>query len=145
MNTKGDECKSHITIKVKINTDIPVTQINTSKFTIGLLCLWNHIYALGGGSDLVTKWCPSLVTPLPVACQAPLSMRFSRQEYYSELPFPSPWDLPHPGLTRKQLMYPICCLPLLCFFLNFFLPSPWLFFSLCHIYTHKCWLVLYRF
>ena len=33
-----------------------------------------------------------------VACQAPLSMRFSRQEYWSDLPLPSPGDLPHPGI-----------------------------------------------
>ena len=30
--------------------------------------------------------------------QAPLSMGFSRQEYWSSLPFPSPGDLPHPGI-----------------------------------------------
>ena len=34
--------------------------------------------------------------PLTVACQASLSMRFSRQECWSELPFPSPGDLPNP-------------------------------------------------
>ena len=34
---------------------------------------------------------------LTVACQAPLSMGFSRQEYWSGLPFPSPGDLPDPG------------------------------------------------
>ena len=33
-------------------------------------------------------------TPQTVACQAPLSMGFSRQEYWSRLPFPSPGDLP---------------------------------------------------
>ena len=33
-----------------------------------------------------------------VARQAPLSMEFSRQEYWSGLPFPSPGDLPHPGI-----------------------------------------------
>ena len=33
-----------------------------------------------------------------VACQALLSVRFSRQEYCSELPFPSPGDLPNPGI-----------------------------------------------
>ena len=37
-------------------------------------------------------------TPRTVAYQAPLSMRFSRQEYYSELPFPSPGNLPEPGI-----------------------------------------------
>ena len=33
-----------------------------------------------------------------VACQVPLSMGFSKQEYWSGLPFPSPGDLPDPGL-----------------------------------------------
>ena len=33
-----------------------------------------------------------------VAHQAPLSMGFSRQEYWSGLPFPPPGDLPHPGI-----------------------------------------------
>ena len=36
-------------------------------------------------------------TPWTVACQAPLSMGFSRQEYWSGLPFPSPRDHPNPG------------------------------------------------
>ena len=37
-------------------------------------------------------------TPWTVAYQAPQSMGFSRQEYWSGLPFPSPWDLPNPGI-----------------------------------------------
>ena len=37
-------------------------------------------------------------TPWTVAHQAPPSMGFSRQEYWSGLPFPSPWDLPDPGI-----------------------------------------------
>ena len=37
-------------------------------------------------------------TPWMVARQAPLSMGFSRQEYWSGLPFPSPEDLPNPGI-----------------------------------------------
>ena len=36
--------------------------------------------------------------PWTVACQAPSSVRFSRQEYWSGLPFPSPGDLPNPGI-----------------------------------------------
>ena len=40
---------------------------------------------------------PLLATPWTVALQAPLSMQFSRQEYWSGLPFPSPGDLPDPG------------------------------------------------
>ena len=38
------------------------------------------------------------VTPWTVANQAPLSMGFSRQEYWSGLPFPSPGDLPNAGI-----------------------------------------------
>ena len=38
-------------------------------------------------------------TPWTVAYQAPLSMGFSRQEYWSGVPFPSPGDLPNPGIT----------------------------------------------
>ena len=38
------------------------------------------------------------VTPWTVAHQAPLSMGFSRQGYWSGLPFPSPGDLPNPGI-----------------------------------------------
>ena len=37
-------------------------------------------------------------TPWTVARQAPLSMGFSRQEYWSGLPFPYPGDLPNPGI-----------------------------------------------
>ena len=37
-------------------------------------------------------------TPWTVAYQAPLSIEFSRQEYWSGLPFPSPGDLPNPGI-----------------------------------------------
>ena len=41
-----------------------------------------------------------------VACQAPLSMEFPRQEYWSGLPFPTPGDLPDPGIKPASLMSP---------------------------------------
>ena len=41
-----------------------------------------------------------------VAHQAPLSMGFSRQEYWSGLPCPPPGDLPNPGIEPASLMYP---------------------------------------
>ena len=47
--------------------------------------------------------CATLQT---VACQAPLSVGFSRQEYRSGLLCPSPGDLPHPGVEPLSLMYP---------------------------------------
>ena len=41
-----------------------------------------------GGGGLVVKLRPTFVTPLTLACQAPLSMGFSGQEYWTGLPFP---------------------------------------------------------
>ena len=41
-------------------------------------------------------------TPWTVTYQAPLSMGFSRQEYWSGLPFPSPGDLPDPGIEPRS-------------------------------------------
>ena len=42
-------------------------------------------------------------TPWTVAYYAPQSMGFSRQEYWSGLPFPSPEDLPDPGIEPRSL------------------------------------------
>ena len=46
------------------------------------------------------------MTPWTVAHQAPLSMEFSRQEYWSGLPFPSPGHLPKPGIKPASLVSP---------------------------------------
>ena len=54
------------------------------------------------GGGVVAKSCPTLVTPWTVACQASLTMGFSRQEYWSGLPFPSPGDLPNPGIEPRS-------------------------------------------
>ena len=65
--------------------------------------MWSSVASLA--SVFVWKWkCLSLsrvwlfVTPRTVAHQAPLSMEFSREEYWSGLPCPSPGDLPKPGV-----------------------------------------------
>ena len=42
--------------------------------------------------------CPPLCYPMVVALQAPLSMEFSRQEYWNGLPFPTPGHLPNPKI-----------------------------------------------
>ena len=47
------------------------------------------------------------VTPWTAAHQAPLSMGFSRQEYWSGLPLPSPGELPEPGIERSSLVSPM--------------------------------------
>ena len=51
---------------------------------------------------LVIQSCPTFVTPWTVAHQAPLSMEFSRQQYWSGLPFPSPGDLPDLGTEPRS-------------------------------------------
>ena len=43
-------------------------------------------------------------TPWTIACQAPLSMEFSRLEHWGGLPFPSPGDLPDPGIKLVSLV-----------------------------------------
>ena len=60
-----------------------------------------------GDGGLVTKLCPTLATSWTVACcQAPLSMEFSRQEYWSELPCPHPGDLPNPRIEPRPATLP---------------------------------------
>ena len=51
-------------------------------------------------------------TPWTVARQAPLSMEFSRQEYWSGLPFLPPGDLPDPGIEPKSLALRADSLPI---------------------------------
>ena len=76
------------------------------------------------------KWlsCVRLfATPWTVAYQAPLSMGFSRQEYWSGLPFPSPGDLPDPGIEpgspalQADAVTKSC--PILCDTMNCSLPG----------------------
>ena len=53
---------------------------------------------IGGlGAEL----CLTLATPWTIACQASQSMRFPRQEYWSELPFPSSRDFPNPEIESE--------------------------------------------
>ena len=51
---------------------------------------------------LVALLCLTLCDPVIVVHQAPLSIEVSRQEYWSGLPFPSPGDLPDPGIKPRS-------------------------------------------
>ena len=66
-------------------------------------------WSLCGG--LVAKSCLTLSTPWTVAHQAPMSIGFSRQEYWSVLPSPSPGDLPNPGIEPGSLALQADSLP----------------------------------
>ena len=57
---------------------------------------------MSGGGGLVAKSCQTLVTQWTVAHQARLSMGFSRQEYWSGLPFPAPGLLSNPGIEPRS-------------------------------------------
>ena len=59
-------------------------------------CVISHGIFSHSCSD--TQSCLTFVTPQTVTCQAPLSMEFSRQEYWHGLQFPPVGDLPKPGL-----------------------------------------------
>ena len=73
-------------------------------------CLWNYAMFLAVSLGCVVLSCFSHVwpcaTPWAIACQAALSMGFSRQEYWSGLPFPPPGDLPNPGIELVSLTTP---------------------------------------
>ena len=76
-----------------------------------------------------------LKTPWAVAHQASLSMGFSRQEYWSRLPFPSPGDLPNLGIEPESLTSP--ALAMLSHFSRVRLCATWVFFT-----TNTTWEVL---
>ena len=63
--------------------------------------IWDHFSPVQGPSlkseSEVAQSCPPLCDPMDVAYKVPSSMEFSRQEYWSGLPFPSPGNLPDPG------------------------------------------------
>ena len=66
------------------------------------LCLCKILSSSSSRRSEVAKSCPTLATPWTVACQAPLSVGFSRQEYWSGLPLTSPGDLPDLGIEPRS-------------------------------------------
>ena len=67
------------------------------------ICIFREWVVVGG--SLVTKLCLTFAAPWTVAHQTPLSMEFSRQEYWSGLPFPSLEDLS----TQESNPCPLYC------------------------------------
>ena len=76
----------------------PLQILNLTSHTIAVkrqvLLLFSHCHF----SCLVAKLCPTLCNPMAIVHQVPLSMGFSRQEYWSRLPFPSPGYISDPGI-----------------------------------------------
>ena len=71
-------------------------------FGFGLLLLCEVLLCTHGGLVVVVVWFLSRIqlfaSPWTAVCQSPLSIGFPRQEYWSGLPFPSPGNLPDPGI-----------------------------------------------
>ena len=77
----------------EIKTDTTNLGWSASFFSFSLPSVYRVV---GGG--IVTRLCWTFATSWIGACQAPLSLGFSRQEYWSGLPFPPPGNLPDPGI-----------------------------------------------
>ena len=77
------------------------TTVEKHQFFSAQPSLWSHSH-ICSSSSLVAKSCLTLATPWTIALQVPLSVGFSRQEYWSGLPYPSPGDLPDPGIKPRS-------------------------------------------
>ena len=94
----------------------PQAVLGTSGMCLSILCSdyyeWQRYWQEGAleSSRIIILLALShvwlLATPWTTAHQAPLSMRFSRQEYWSGLPFPPPGELSHPGIKLKSPVAP---------------------------------------
>ena len=79
--------------------------------------MWNvepHLSEMdsaNNGDGLVTKSCPTIAIPWTVVFQAPLSVEFSRPEYWSGWAFPSPGDLPDPGIKPGPPAWQVDSIP----------------------------------
>ena len=91
-------------MKQTCNNSKKVTIIYYDKYNLMSLLKWVKVKSLSRVRLFATPW--------TVAYQAPPSIEFSRQEYWSGLPFPSPGDLPDPGNKPgcpqcRQMVYPL--------------------------------------
>ena len=91
LNMHGEKTMAEEEVDIRGETFIHYPGLNG----LTLVPLGSECVLIGGG--LVAKLCPTLANPWTVALKILLPMGFSRQEYWSRLPFPSPGDLPDPG------------------------------------------------
>ena len=66
-----------------------------------------HLSCIDTGWLYVLSHVQLFATPWTIARQAPMSMEFSRQEYWSGLSFPTPGDLPNLGIKPTSLSSPV--------------------------------------
>ena len=81
--------------------------LNSSKLVFKVIMSNSFIsFVIDIGSAQLLSCVPLFVTPLTIAHNAPLSMEFSRQEYWSRLQSPTLRNLPDPGIEPVSLEFP---------------------------------------
>ena len=119
MPTQGSECNLLVLVMVDLCLHFRVlswvlSQCKNCALPTGeeKACLWCGGSLVNAGGDIWERM-PShfshvqfFATPWNVAHKAPRSMGFSRQKYWSGLPFPSPGELPNPGIESTSFMSP---------------------------------------
>ena len=93
---------AHIKVLCFRHSVLQTDELRVRLFPQIRVCIYTHTTFYFVLVGLVAKLCLTLVIPWTVARQAPLSMGFSRQEYWNGLPFPSPGDLPNPGIEPRS-------------------------------------------
>ena len=97
----------------QVSFDVRVTNINDSFYPVLPMPHKSPFYPMHLCNDsnyvlvvcvLSCVWLSAI--PQTIVLQAPLSMEFSRQEYWSGLPFPTPGGLPEPGIEPASLLFP---------------------------------------
>ena len=86
--------------------DIMLSETNQSPKTNAIWFRICDVLRESNSQSQKVKSCPTLWNPWTIACQAPLSMGLSRQEYWSGLPCPPAWELPDPGIEPGCLIFP---------------------------------------
>ena len=85
----------------------PLAFSGSKKLTLKFFPLYSFLLKYIYSRKYVLRCIQFFATPWTVAHQAPLSMGFSQQEFWSELPFPPPGDPPDPGITLQSLASPV--------------------------------------
>ena len=80
---------------------LPSVSLRSVHAVLLVSCFWILWVSFWCESEVAQSY-PILCHPWTVAHQAPPSMEFSRQDYWSVLPFPSPGDLPDPGIEPRS-------------------------------------------
>ena len=95
----GFHCHNHLGYQVPTSAIAGQVRLGTSHSS------WNRSVSFFRTEEVKVKSLSHVrlfVTPWTIAYQVPPYMGFSRQEYSSELPFPSPGDLPNPGIEPRS-------------------------------------------